>query len=45
MFEGIGDHQRQQGFEDLRVKREENPRQVGQTFEMNTKKEYKETEQ
>lgn len=44
MFEGIGDHQRQQGFEELRVKREENLRQVGQTFDpRNTKKQNNKT--
>lgn len=42
MFEGIGDHQRKQEFQALRVKREENPRPVGQTFDT---KEYKEAEQ
>lgn len=33
MFEGIVAHQRQQEFQELKVKREENHREAGQTFD------------
>ena len=42
MFEGIEDHQKQQRFEKLRLKREEDHREVNQTFDT---KEHIEVEQ